>query len=104
MNDIVGMRKEAIEYAQQACGFDNSGNIEDAIKYYIKAAEKLSMISKIDENKFNKETYKKKAMEYASRANELKNGAGNTNKQNSSDEKKSDTNSSNASNGSPKKE
>lgn len=76
----MGMRKEAIENASQAVAFDNDGNVEEAIKYYLKSANKLNQISKIDENKFNKDTYRKKALEYATRAKELtdKNGLGNT--------------------------
>ena len=71
MNDITSMRKEAIENASQACSLDNAGNYEEAIKLYTKAAMKLSQISKIDDNKFNKETYKRKGIEYATRAKEL---------------------------------
>jgi len=76
MNDTVSMRKEAIDYATQAFEADNNGKDEEAIKLYIKSAEKLQQLMKIDENKFNKETYMKKAKEYALRAAELKNKLG----------------------------
>ena len=76
MNDTVSMRKEAIDYATQAFAADNNGKDEEAIKLYIKSAEKLQQLIKIDDNKFNKETYMKKAKEYAVRAAELKNKLG----------------------------
>lgn len=72
MTDIVGLRKEAVENATKAVEADDKDNFEDACKYYIKAAEKLTYLSKIDENQYNKETYRKKAMEYCERARNLK--------------------------------
>lgn len=76
MNDVVGMRKEAIENAQKACTFDNEQNFEEAIKYYIKAADKLNQLIKTDESKVNRETYHKKALEYISRAGDIKKNLG----------------------------
>lgn len=72
MNNIVSIRNEAKEIAARAIDYDNLGNNEEAFKTYIKAAEKLQSLIKIDENKYNKDLYKKKAMEYVQRAMELK--------------------------------
>jgi tetratricopeptide (TPR) repeat protein len=72
MTDIVSIRKEAVESATKAVDLDDKEKFEEAVKYYIKAAEKLNYLSKIDENQYNKETYKKKAMEYVQRATKLK--------------------------------
>ncbi len=84
MNDIAGMRKEAINYAKEACTYDGDGNYEEAVKYFIKAADKLNQLIKLDENKFNKDTYHKKALEYINRANELKGNTSNTGGSNTS--------------------
>ena len=70
--DIGTIRKEAIALATEAIGYDDKKNYEEAIKYYIKAVEKLQYVSKLDESPLNKETYKKKAKEYYDRAMELK--------------------------------
>lgn len=72
MSDIVALRKDAVEAATKAVELDNNEKFEEASKFYIKAADKLSYLSKIDENPNNKETYKKKAMEYVDRATTLK--------------------------------
>ena len=72
MTDIVQLRKEAVENATKAVEFDDKDNFEEACKFYIKAAEKLTYLSKVDENQYNKETYRKKAMEYCERARKLK--------------------------------
>jgi vacuolar protein-sorting-associated protein 4 len=72
MVDIVQLRKDAIETATKAVDFDNENDFEKASKMYIRAAEKLQHLSKLDENNYNKETYKKKAMEYLERARQLK--------------------------------
>ena len=72
MTDIVATRKEAVEFATKAVELDDKEQFEEACKYYIKAAEKLNYLSKIDENQYNKETYKKKAVEYVERATKLK--------------------------------
>lgn len=71
--DIGTLRKEAIQLATQAIGYDDEQKFDEAIKFYTKAVEKLQYISKLDESPLNKETYKKKAKEYYDRAMELKN-------------------------------
>ena len=72
MTDIISLRKEAVENATKAVEADDKDHFEEACKFYIKAAEKLTYLSKIDENQYNKETYRKKAMEYCERARKLK--------------------------------
>jgi hypothetical protein len=72
MTDIVQLRKDAVAEAEKAVAADSAENFEDACKYYIRAAEKLQYIAKIDENTYNKETYRKKATEYCERAKKLK--------------------------------
>jgi len=72
MTDIVAIRKEAVECATKAVELDDQEKFEEACKLYIKAAEKLTFLSKHDENQYNKETYRKKAMEYLQRATKLK--------------------------------
>ena len=73
MTDIKSIRDEAINNAKIAVEHDNKGEVEQACKFYIKAAEKLKYLSDIDENKYNKETYTKRAMDYCERAQVLKN-------------------------------
>ena len=75
--DIGALRKEAINLATTAIGFDDEKKYDEAIKHYTKAVEKLQYVSKLDESPLNKETYKKKAKEYYDRAMELKNAATN---------------------------
>lgn len=70
--DIGTLRKDAIALATQAIQYDDENKYEDAMKYYIKAGEKLNYLIKIDESKLNQETYSKKAKEYLLRAQELK--------------------------------
>ena len=72
MTDILALRKEAIDTAAKAVEADDKQNYEDALKLYTKAAEKLNLLRNIDENPYNKETYKKKAFEYLERAKFLK--------------------------------
>lgn len=72
MTDITSIRKEAIESATRAVELDDQEKWEEASKFYIKAAEKLTYLSKIDENHYNKDTYRKKAMEYLQRVSKLK--------------------------------
>jgi len=72
MTDIVAIRKDAVEAATKAVELDDQEKFEEACKLYIKAAEKLTYLSKVDENQYNKETYRKKAMEYLQRATKLK--------------------------------
>ena len=72
MTDIVAIRKDAVDAATKAVEFDDAEKFEEACKLYIKAAEKLTYLSKVDENTYNKETYRKKAMEYLQRASKLK--------------------------------
>ena len=72
MIDINQFRKDAIEIAAKAVDLDDKKQHEEAYKYYLKAAEKLNYLRNADENPYNKETYKKKAIEYAERAKLLK--------------------------------
>ena len=72
MTDIIGIRKDAVEAATKAVEYDDAEKFEEACKMYIKAAEKLTYLSKVDENNYNKDTYRKKAMEYLQRATKLK--------------------------------
>jgi hypothetical protein len=72
MTDIVAIRKEAVECATKAVELDDQEKFEEAVKMYTKAAEKLTFLSKHDENQYNKETYRKKAFEYIQRATKLK--------------------------------
>lgn len=73
--DIALIRKDAIELATQAVKLDEEKKYEEAVKFYIKAGEKLQYLIKIDESKMNQETYRKKAMEYLERAGQLKSAA-----------------------------
>lgn len=75
MTDFVTLRKEAIETAAKAVEADDKQNYEEAFKLYKKAAEILKLLINIDENPYSKETYKKKAVEYAERAKTLKDTA-----------------------------
>ena len=72
MTDIQGIRLEAVDCAKKAVEFDEKENFDDAYKHYVRAADKLKYLSEIDENLFNKETYRKKAREYCERAKKLK--------------------------------
>jgi vacuolar protein-sorting-associated protein 4 len=72
MTDIVSLRNEAKEAAMKAIECDEQNNYPEACKYYIKAAEKLKLVMNRDENQYNKDVYKKKAMEYCERAAYLK--------------------------------
>lgn len=72
MVDIVQTRKEAIEFAQKAVEADEANSLEDAAKFYLKAAERLNTLKKLDENTYNKETYAKRALQYCSRVQEIK--------------------------------
>jgi hypothetical protein len=72
MTDIQAMRNDAINTAKIAVEHDDKGNVEEACKNYIKAAEKLKFLSSLDENTYTKETYRNKAIEYCERAAKLK--------------------------------
>jgi len=74
--DIGALRKEAISLATQAIQCDDEKKYEDAIKFYVKAGEKLNYLIKIDESKMNQDTYRNKAKEYLVRAQELKDANG----------------------------
>jgi hypothetical protein len=78
--DIGTLRKEAIALATQAIQCDDEKKYEEAMKYYIKAGEKLNYLIKIDESKMNQDTYRNKAKEYLVRAQELKEANGNDDK------------------------
>lgn len=73
MNDLVSIRNEAKQLAMQAVNYDNAGNIEEACTYYIKAASKLKECIRLDESANSKEVYKKRAMDYCERAQQIKN-------------------------------
>lgn len=70
--DIQQLKKEGIAHATTAVQLDNEKKYEEAVKEYTKAAEKLKLVAELDENKYSKETYKKKAIEYAQRASDIK--------------------------------
>jgi vacuolar protein-sorting-associated protein 4 len=72
MNDIKSLREEVKEIAKKAIENDDKKNFEEACKFYIKAAELLQKMIKIDENPNNRTVYKNRAMEYCQRAQMLK--------------------------------
>ena len=73
MVDIPALRNEVKILAEKAVNADKIEDYEEAFQYYTKAAEKLNFIRKYDENQYNKDVYKKKAIEYINRAKEIKN-------------------------------
>ena len=73
MVDISALRNEVKILAEKAVNADKIEDYEEAFQYYTKAAEKLNYIRKYDENQYNKDVYKKKAIEYINRAKEIKN-------------------------------
>ena len=72
MVDIPSLRNEVKTLAEKAVNADKCEDYDNALTYYTKAAEKLNYIRKYDENQYNKEVYKKKAIEYINRAKEIK--------------------------------
>ena len=72
MVDIPSLRNEVKVLAEKAVNLDKCEDYDNALTYYTKAAEKLNYIRKYDENQYNKEVYKKKAIEYINRAKEIK--------------------------------
>ena len=72
MVDIPSLRNEVKVLAEKAVNADKCEDYDNAFSYYSKAAEKLNYIRKYDENQYNKEVYKKKAIEYINRAKEIK--------------------------------
>jgi hypothetical protein len=79
MSDLNALRNEAKQAAIKAIQYDENGDLKDAMEHYIKAAQKLQACFKIDENPNTKDVYKKKAIEYATRAQEIKGTIGTTN-------------------------
>ena len=71
INNLVTIREKAISNSKLAKEHEIAGNIEEACKLYILAAESLNYLAMADENIYNKETYKKKAAEYNERVQEL---------------------------------
>ena len=53
-SDIGTIRKDAINIATHAIKLDDDKKYEEAVKFYIKADEKLNYLIKIDESKFNR--------------------------------------------------
>jgi vacuolar protein-sorting-associated protein 4 len=91
MTDITSLRNEVKEMAKKAIDFDDKNNFEEACKYYIKAAEKLQQMIRLDENPNNKSVYKNRAMEYCQRAQMLKNPSNvNSKPEEKKEEKKSE--------------
>ncbi|MCQ2816987.1 MAG: AAA family ATPase [archaeon] len=72
MVDIQKLREEVKEFATKAVAEDKLEHYEEASQLYIKAASRLNMLLKYDDNPYNKETYKKKGCEYCERAKKLK--------------------------------
>lgn len=89
MNDIVSLRNEAKDNAKKAIELDEAQKFEEACKYYIKAAEKLQQMIKIDENPNNRTVYKNRAMEYCERARIIKEQISSGTSNNSTDSQKS---------------
>ena len=63
---------QAKRIAEQAVVADKEGRIDDAIRFYVKAAEILVEMSRLTKNEQLKETYGDRAKSYISRAKELK--------------------------------
>lgn len=74
--DIKLIRTEAINYAKQAIEAESNENWEEAFKLFIKAIEKLNILTKSDQNKYNQDTYKQKAKEYYEKATLIKQNIG----------------------------
>jgi vacuolar protein-sorting-associated protein 4 len=72
MVDIQSLRNDVKILAEKAVNADKCEDYENAFQYYSKAAEKLNYIRKYDENQYNKDVYKKKAIEYINRAKDIK--------------------------------
>lgn len=70
--DIQAIRADAINFAKMGIECEKSEKWEDAFKNYIKAIEKLNILCKTDQNKYNQETYKQKAKEYYAKADFIK--------------------------------
>ncbi len=91
MTDITPLRNEVKDLAKKAIEFDDKSNFDEACKYYIKAAEKLQQMIRLDENPNNRAVYKNRAMEYCQRAQMLKNQQNpNGNPEEKKEEKKSE--------------
>ena len=64
--------KKAIEAAKAAIEFEDKQQWENAFNSYVKAIEKLRILKSNDENKYNADTYTKKASEYFEKASDIK--------------------------------
>lgn len=71
-NSLPNLKKRVLQIAQKAVECDEALNYNDAITYYIKAAEMLNSISKKDPEETNRTEFKKKGLEYCHRVIELK--------------------------------
>jgi hypothetical protein len=65
--DTTSLRNEAVEYARKAVEYEDADDSHNAIKFYKRAIQSLNMLCERDENKYNKDTYKKKISEYEDR-------------------------------------
>lgn len=72
MIDVNQVRKEAVEYARAAINFESEKEWESAFDSYVKSIEKLKLLKNNDTNKYNQETYHKKAIEYFEKASTIK--------------------------------
>mmetsp|Transcript_23817 Transcript_23817/g.24803 ORF Transcript_23817/g.24803 Transcript_23817/m.24803 type:complete len:459 (-) Transcript_23817:70-1446(-) len=72
MIDVQKTKQQAIEFAKAAIDAESKLKYEEAFSNYVQAIQKLKLLKENDENKYNHETYKKKATEYFEKANEIK--------------------------------
>lgn len=70
-NSLYNIRLRISGYAKKAIELDRLGNLEEAYELYKKSAELLNLLSKQDDNLNNKVIYKRKGVEYCSRAIEI---------------------------------
>ena len=70
--NIEAIRQEAINCAKQAIECESQQKWEDSLKYFIQSIEKLKLLIKTDQTKYNQETYKNKAKEYFEKADYIK--------------------------------
>lgn len=70
--DLNHIKNKAKELATDAVQYDKLGDYEKAIDLYVRAANKLQLLIKIDLNPYNKKFYVEKAKSYLIRAKEIK--------------------------------
>ena len=70
--DLNHIKNKAKELETDAVQYDKLGDYEKAIDLYVRAANKLQLLIKIDLNPYNKKFYVEKAKSYLIRAKEIK--------------------------------